>query len=441
MDPRSLALHDDFSFMNMISTSVDPGTTPEASNPPKAPAGEPHRADPHARSLRIALFSGNYNNVVDGPVKALNRLVGYLLDHGHEVRVFAPTVDEPAIAPTGTLISVPSVSIPGRSEYRLAGGIRQRVQTVTNDRAGERYEGRIRDVISRFAPDLIHLSAPDYLGFSALGHARRHAIPAVASFHTRFDTYLQYYGVAFLRPLFIRLMRNFYNRCEHVYVPSQSMADALLADRIGRDVRFWTRGVDQDLFSPSHRDDAWRAAHGFQPGSVVVLFVGRLVLEKGLDVFAEAFERARETIPQLRALVIGDGPERARFEGRLPPDSVFLGYQGGEDLARGYANADIFFNPSITETFGNVTLEAMASGLATVCAEASGSVSLITHGQTGYLGPPAVSGLCGPLVELAQDPETRRRFGDNARRRSSDYDWNAVLDDLVMNYQEAIDRY
>jgi len=403
-------------------------------------------AERSTKPLRIALFSGNYNNVVDGPVKALNRLVGYLLAQGHEVRVFAPEIPAPAIAPTGTLVAVPSIAIPGRGEYRLARTIDAPIERVTNPPtegllADGNPVGSARDVLNAFKPDLIHLSAPDRLGFSALKYANQHGVPAVASFHTRFDTYLQYYGVGFLQPVFLNLMRSFYGRCEHVYVPSMSMGDALRADRIGEDIRLWTRGVDGALFTSDKRDDDWRAHHGLAPDHVAVLFVGRIVLEKGLEMFAETFAAVRETVPGLRALIIGDGPERSRFEGMLPGDSVFLGYQGGEDLARGYANADIFLNPSITETFGNVTLEAMASGVPTVCARASGSVSLIEEAKTGLLGPPTVDGLTGPLRTLALNSDTRRTYGAAARQVADGFDWDEILGGLVENYRAAIAAY
>jgi len=395
------------------------------------------------KPLRIALFSGNYNNVVDGPVKALNRLVGYLLEQGHDVRVFAPEIPAPAITPTGTLVAVPSIAIPGRGEYRLARSIDAPIERVTNPPAegllcDGKPVGTARDILADFKPDLIHLSAPDRLGFSALKYANQNAIPAVASFHTRFDTYLQYYGAGFLQPVLLNLMRSFYGRCEHVYVPSMSMGDALRADRIGEDIRLWTRGVDGALFMPQKRDESWRAGHGLGPDHVAVLFVGRIVLEKGLEVFAKTVGAVREANPNLRALIIGDGPERARFESMLPDDSVFLGYQGGADLARGYANADIFLNPSITETFGNVTLEAMASGLPTVCARASGSVSLIEDKKTGLLGPPTAAGLTEPLRTLAENAQMRAAYGAAARQVADGFNWDEILGGLVENYRAAI---
>lgn len=377
------------------------------------------------RKLRVALFSGNYNYVMDGPVRALNTLVAYLEREGHDVLVFAPTGKTPAFEHSGTLISVPSFAFPGkRSEYRLGLGL----------------HGKTRRILDEFAPDLIHIAAPDYTGFGALNYARRHAIPAVASFHTRFDTYPRYYKMGWLEKHLTSYMRRFYNRCEHVYAPSQSMIDELRRDGIGRDIRQWTRGVDGELFNPAQRDGAWRERHGFTSDDVVVAFVGRLVLEKGIDLFVDAFRRARATSANLKALIVGDGPERDSF-GKMLPEAVFAGYLQGEDLARAYASADLFFNPSITETFGNVTLEAMASGLPSVGAAAAGSQSLIEDGETGYVASPCAESFAEKVALLAADDELRRRFGRTAREHSQRYSWDAVLAELVGHYYEALEGF
>lgn len=377
--------------------------------------------------MRIALFSGNYNYVMDGPVRALNKLIGHLNNRGHETLIFAPTIKEPAFAHEGTLISVPSFAVPGsRSEYRVGLGI----------------HGGVRRQLDAFKPTLIHLSAPDYIGYSALNYARKNKIPAVASFHTRFDTYPRYYGAKWLEKYLTKYMRHFYRRCEHVYPPSQSMADELRRDGIGTDIRLWTRGVEADLFNPSQRDLAWRRAHGVDDDDVLTVFVGRVVLEKGIDVFANAMKIAQDKNPRAKALIVGDGPERPHFETQLP-DGVFVGYQQGKDLARAYASADIFFNPSITETFGNVTLEAMASGLASVCAKASGSLSLVEDGVTGLLSEAeqGAEGFAACLGRLIDDHEMRRALGAQAREKSLEFNWATILDGLIENYRDAISGY
>jgi glycosyltransferase involved in cell wall biosynthesis len=377
------------------------------------------------KKLRVAIFSGNYNYVMDGPVRALNMLVAYLERQGHDVLVFAPVNRRTAFEHAGTLVTIPSVPLPGRrSEYRLGLGL----------------HGSAKRALKEFSPNIIHIAAPDYTGYGALNYARKRGIPAVASFHTRFDTYPRYYNMGWLEKYLTRYMRYFYSRCEHVYTPSHSMTDELRADKIGRDVRLWTRGVDGDLFNPEKRDHEWRLANNFGDEDVVVAFVGRLVLEKGIDIFADAFKRAQNASPNLKALIVGDGPERATFE-TLLPDAVFAGYQQGEGLSRAYASADMFFNPSITETFGNVTLEAMASGLPCVGATAAGSRSLIEDGVTGFVAAPNAAGFAEKIAELGRDSDLRRQMGLAAREQSERFCWDAILAELVSNYHDAIIGY
>jgi len=379
----------------------------------------------NARALRVAVFSGNYNYVMDGPVRALNKLVGHLLERGHEALIFAPTTKTPAFQHEGELVSIPSLALPGsRSEYRLGLGLR----------------GEPLKRLEAFKPDLIQIAAPDVTGFMALKWAEKNGVTPVASFHTRFDTYPRYYGAKWLEKHVTNYMRDFYGRCEHVYAPSQSMVDELKRDGIGRDLRLWTRGVDHALFNPARRDMDWRRAQGFADDDVVVVFVGRVVLEKGIDVFAEAVLLASKQNPKIKALVVGEGPERARFTERLPT-GVFTGYAQGPELARAYASADIFFNPSITETFGNVTPEAMACGLPSVCAAASGSLSLVEDGVTGLLSPPeaGAEGYAGKLLTLAGNEALRAACAAEALRRAAAYSWPAILDGLIAQYREAIE--
>ncbi len=381
------------------------------------------RAQP-GPALRVALFSGNYNYVVDGPVKALNRLVAHIEARGQAALVFAPTTATPAFKHEGELVSVPSVALPGsRSEYRLALGLPKAA----------------RARLDAFRPTIIHVAAPDLLGLGALNYARAKRLPAVASFHTRFDTYPRYYGLRFLEPAVTAYMRRFYARCERVYAPSPSMVDELKRDRIGGDIRLWTRGVDQALFNPRRRDQAWRRSLGFADDDVVVAFVGRLVLEKGVDMFAAAVEAARAERRTVRALIVGDGPARAHFAESLP-HAVFTGHLDGEALARAYASADVFLNPSVTETFGNVTLEAMASGLPAVAAAASGSRSLIADGETGFLIADArsVEGFSSALVALAADSALRAGFSANSLSAARAYEWDAILDGLLDDYRDVV---
>ncbi|MEM9750736.1 MAG: glycosyltransferase family 1 protein [Pseudomonadota bacterium] len=385
---------------------------------------ENHRAN----SLRIALFSGNYNYQRDGANMALNRLVDFMERQGAEVLVFSPTSQEPAFEPAGTLVSVPSAPIPFRSEYRIAFGLPK----------------RIRSQIVDFKPNLIHLSAPDLLGRAALRLSARLGVPAVASFHTRFDTYLRYYGLSMLEPAARGLMRSFYSNCEHVYAPSESVAQTLREQGWGRDVRLWSRGVDHTQFQPERRDMAWRRSMGIADTEVAVAFVGRLVLEKGLECFGRVVDTLRARGVAFRPLIVGDGPERQWMEERMPESAgaVFTGFLEGEDLARAYASADVFFNPSKTETFGNVTLEAMASGLPTVCANATGSRSIVVDGETGYLVETSqANGYADALQRLLQDADLRAAMSASALVRSRDFGWDVVMLGLLAQYEEVLARW
>ncbi len=375
-----------------------------------------------AYAPRVALFSGNYNYLRDGANRALNRLVDYLERQGVAVRVYSPTGDEPAFVHAGDVVSVPSISIPRRKEYRFAMGLPQRV----------------REDLAAFRPNLFHLSAPDYLGYKALQLAKSWDVPVVASVHTRFETYLQYYGFAWLEKYATRYLRNFYTQCEQIYAPTESMAQVLRAERMCGDIRLWSRGVDSALFHPAKRDEDWRAAHGLAPHDIAIAFVGRLVLEKGLGVFADVMQVLRERGVAHKVIVIGDGPERAAFESRLP-GAVFTGFLGDEALARAYASADLFFNPSQTETFGNVTLEAMASGLPSVCAQATGSMSLVLHGVSGFLAEHgAVGEYADYLACLAGNNALRQSFKSAGRERALLHNWDNILQAVLVNYCDVL---
>lgn len=380
---------------------------------------------PLCRPRRVALFSGNYNYVMDGPVRALNKLVAYLESQGVEVLVFAPTAKIAAFEHNGTLVSVPSVALPGRGEYRLGLGLPRSV----------------RKQLKTFAPDLIHLAAPDILGHRALTWAERNGIPAVASFHTRFDTYPRYYKMAWLEKHVTAFMRRFYQRCEEIYAPSPCMADILQEQNMARSIGIWSRGVDAKLFNPSRRSTQWRRDHGINSNEQVVTFVGRLVLEKGLDVFADTIDLMKERGHKVRALVVGDGPERDAFQARMP-DAVFTGYLKGKDLATAYASSDVFFNASVTETFGNVTLEAMACGLPAVCANATGSRSLIKHGVNGFLADSvSAPDFAEHLGRILSDPDLCAQLASASHDRSLNYHWDRVLGGLYHQYCHVLTHY
>lgn len=375
------------------------------------------------RPVRVALFSGNYACTEDGANKTLNRLVGHLQSQaGMDVRIYSPTSPVPAFPYVGELISVPSFQIPTRPDYRIATGLPTRLQ----------------DDVRAFRPDIIHLSAPDLLGSSALRLARRIGVPVVATLHTLFDTYLDYYHLGWFKPLLQSRLRAFYSACDYVLVPNPSIAERMRIEAPSARVEVWARGVDAALFNPGRRNEAWRLSQGFAPDRPVVVFLGRVVMEKGLAVFADTIQSLERAHGPVSVLVIGDGPALPWFRERLP-DAVFTGFLSGEALATALAGGDIFFNPSSTETFGNVNLEAMASGLAMVCADAPNSQALLRHGHSGLLCPPLdIPAFHAALASLLDDPLRRANLSREAHHRSASFRWSQIMDQIVDVYRDAI---
>lgn len=374
--------------------------------------------------LRIALFTGNYNHIEDGVSRTLGRLVQYLIGEGHSVLVVGPTIDNPLDQP-GTFAAAPSVPIPGRPEYRFTTGFPRPLQRR----------------VEEFRPDIIHIATPDVLGHRALRWATSRGLPVVSTYHTHFASYLDYYRVGVLEPALWSVARRFYNRCDEVYVPTPAMESALRTHGVTSTLRLWPRGIERDRFSPAARSEAWRAAYGISPDDVVVVFVSRLVKEKGLDVFVKTIHGLQARDVPVQALVVGDGPERESLQASLP-EAVFTGHLGGDRLATAYASSDVFLFPSETETFGNVTLEAMASGLPIVAADAAGSGSLVADGVTGLLCPPRdVDAFTAATARLAVDAALRSRFASDGRAASKEYDWSSVLSLMVVYYRETVQKH
>ncbi len=381
-------------------------------------------AEPEAplADLRIALFSGNYNYVRDGANQALNRLVGYLLRQGANVRVYSPTIPEPAFPATGDLVSVPSIAFPGRGEYRFPLAL----------------SPRLRADLKAFAPNVVHIASPDIVAHRAVTWARRRKLAVLASVHTRFETYFRYYNMAWLEPVVEALLRRLYRRCDALVAPSESMAQVLRDQRMNYDIDIWSRGVDRDLFNPGLRSMEWRRSLGIGDEEIVVGFHSRLVMEKGLDVFSDTIDELRRRSVVHRTLIVGDGPARDWLEARLP-NAIFAGFMAGQDLGKAVASMDVLFFPSTTETFGNVTLEAMACSLPVVAAAATGSESLVANGKSGRLiAPGAITQFADALESYIGDAELRAKHGAAGEKRARDFSWDRINQAVADTYVRLI---
>jgi glycosyltransferase involved in cell wall biosynthesis len=376
-----------------------------------------------APELRVALFTGNYNYIKDGVALTLNRLVAHLERRGIPVLVFAPVAQAPAFDSVGELVPVPSIPIPTRSEYRIALGL----------------PPSARERLKAFRPTLFHIAVPDILGYRALRLAEKWQVPVVSSFHTRYDTYLKFYGLSALERIGQNYFRSFYARCRVVYPPSQSMAETLRAEGLARNIEVWARGIDASVFSPAKRSIKWRQTQGIADDELIISFVGRLVKEKNTGLLADIYGELLRRGLKFRAMLVGNGPEEQRLRAALP-EAVFAGFLHGEDLARAYASSDIFLFPSESETFGNVTLEAMASGLPAVCANATGSRSLVVEGETGYCveASKGAAAFADKLAALLTDPLLRQRMAAAGRARAQLFNWDAIMDGLIASYRRVL---
>jgi glycosyltransferase involved in cell wall biosynthesis len=263
-------------------------------------------------------------------------------------------------------------------------------------------------------PDAIYVATEGPLGWSALRAARKLGIPAATGFHTRFDRYMRDYGMAFLQPVALRWMRRFHNHADATLVPTREL-QSFLQDNGFDDVVLLPRAVDTTLFDPRKRDAALRRSWGLADHAVAVIHVGRIAAEKNLALLVRAFRELQRCQPGARLVWVGDGPAREHLQ-REHPDFVFCGVQRGEALARHFASGDLFAFPSLSETFGNVTLEAMASGVATVAFDYGAAREHLRDGLHGAaVAPGDDDAFVDALLRIGNDAGLRSSMGRAAR--------------------------
>ncbi len=299
----------------------------------------------------------------------------------------------------------------------------------------------VLEAVEARAPRVVHVATPGPIGVCGLVAARLLDLPLVGSYHTELGPYTLHLTRDLLVAQAMDLWVDwFYRQCRIVLAPTNAVADALRA-RGHDDVRVWGRGVDTGRFSPSRRNDVLRAQL-LDGGDVLLLSVGRLSEEKRVGVLLEAFARVREDVPSARLAVVGDGPARAALQAAAPPGTRFLGELHGEPLAEVYASADVFCFPSTTDTFGQVILEAGASGLAVVAARAGGATELVRPRETGLLvAPDDARALAAALREAVLDDALRARLGEHARADACRRTWAAADRELIGGYRAAFDAH
>jgi phosphatidylinositol alpha 1,6-mannosyltransferase len=373
--------------------------------------------------MRIALFSEVYRPMVSGVSLVLQRLVAALEQRGHVVRVYAPEYPlEPGALDEGNIFRVPS----------------RRLFLYPDVRWGFPDWAAIRDDFAAFRPDVVHVATEFAMGATGIRLAREFEVPVVASAHTDYERYASRYHLEWLVPAGWRYLRWFYGHATRVLCPSRPYERHLHLRGV-RHTAIWSRGVDRAQFGPHQRDDAVRSAFGLAPGQPMVLYVGRLAAEKNLDLLLEAWQQLGPGEDGARLVLVGAGPLEAELRSATPPGVIVAGVRTGAALAACYASADLFVFPSSTETFGNVLLEAMASGIPSIAVRAGGVLDFAEDNVNAWLvEPDRADALAEGMALLLSDAARRHRLASGGVATAASRDWHTIFTGVVHEYERAL---
>ncbi|MGD2047528.1 MAG: glycosyltransferase family 1 protein [Gemmatimonadota bacterium] len=375
--------------------------------------------------MKIALFTDTYPEDVNGVAKTLGFLVRHAAERGHEVALVTTRVsDEPEPA-ASIHRQLPGIPVPMYPELQLARGL---------DRKGRR-------MLEAFAPDVVHVATESTVGFSGRRWALSNHIPLVTSFHTNFPAYLPDYHMGPLEPVLWRYLRWFHSRSTTTFCPSRDTLEMLRDWGFHPRLEVWGRGVETELFSPARRSR--EARERIAPGADrILVYVGRLAAEKRVDFLLDAFLRVRDALDDRIALVfVGDGPAGERLRAREEEGVHFTGFLRGAPLAEAFAAADLFVFASDTETFGNVVLEAISSGVPAVTVDRGGVTETVIPGRTGVLVPPGdLDAFAGACIDLLRNEGRRRQLAAGARAEALTRRWDEILDGVLDGYAVAVGK-
>jgi len=365
-------------------------------------------------TLHVTLVTETFPPEINGVANTLGRLCDGLRLRGHRVELVRPRQNHDHGHPSDDdLLLCRGWPIPGYPGLQW----------------GQSSMHKLLRRWTRQRPDVLYIATEGPLGLSALRAARRLGIAVISGFHTNFQQYSNQYGLGFIARALTNYLRWFHNRSQMTVVPSVSQKLELGRRGFER-VELLSRGVDSQLFHPSKRSAALRESWGLKAGDIAVLHVGRLAPEKNLGLLKTSFEALQAEHPRrsFKLIIVGDGPQRAMLEQQVP-EAIFCGTQRGETLATHFASGDVFVFPSLTETFGNVVLEALASGLGVIAYDEAAAAQHIRHGHNGALAMPGdEEAFIDAARWMLEDSETLRRVRLNARQHASRQGWNAIID-------------
>ncbi len=387
---------------------------------------------PQRRSLRVAVVTETYPPEVNGVAATIARVVEGLCRRGHELQLVRPRQQaQGEVDDAGAVDADPAHRL---SEVLMRGLPIPRYPQLTMGLPSRR---ALLGLWTRQRPDVVHLVTEGPLGGSALAAATQLKLPVVSDFRTNFHAYSRHYGMAWLHRPIMGYLRRFHNRSDCTMVPTESLRQELAAYGFQR-LRVVARGVDTLLFDPACRSGELRRRWGAGDDTPVLLYVGRLAPEKNLDALVRTSVAMRAQRPGLKLVLVGDGPSRAALQLRLP-QAVFAGLRHGADLAAHYASADLFLFPSLTETFGNVVPEAMASGLPVLAYDCAAAAQLVRTGETGWLAAPGdEAALQAHACRALADLDALRALGRRARAVAQRLGWERIVGLIEAEYDAAM---
>jgi len=360
---------------------------------------------------RVSIVTETFPPEINGVAHTLSQLATGLSCLGNQIQLVRPRQgrEQSPVKEDFETIYAPGLPIPGYKELRFGLPIKQ----------------RLLDAWQEQRPDVVYIATEGPLGSSALNAARKLNIPVASGFHTRFDHYTQHYGIGWLESITRGYLRRFHNRCQLTLVPTRELQEKLEGQGF-QNTALVARGVDTQLFSPGRRDEGLRRDWGLMPHDMALIYIGRLAAEKNLKLAVEAWQETLHHTPSARLILVGDGPMRGALQ-KDYPDIIFCGMHRGESLARHYASGDLFLFPSLSETFGNVVIEAMASGLPVLGYRDAAVREYIRDGENGLsIERNNREAYIQATVELSQNHAQVMRMGKQARSDSQSLDWSNI---------------
>jgi glycosyltransferase involved in cell wall biosynthesis len=377
-------------------------------------------------SLRVAIVTETYPPEVNGVAMTIYRMVIGVLERGHRVQLIRPRQvrhHQPVKSELLEEVLLASMPIPGYAGLRIG------LPATT----------RLTRLWAKERPDIVHVVTEGPLGWSAVKAALKLNAPCSTDFHTNFHSYSKHYGAAWLKRPIAAYLRAIHNRADCTLVPTKELRDELAREGLNG-LRVVARGVDTQLFHPERRSALLRQTWRVEPDQPVVIYVGRLAAEKNLPLVVEAFAAMRSVRPDARLVFVGDGPERAALQA-AHPEFVFAGMRREEELAAYYASGDILLFPSVTETYGNVTVEAMASGLAVIAYDYAAASEHIRHGHNGLVAAfDDAAEFMSLAANLVNDAPRIKQFGLRARATAERIDWRDINDEFEATLLEVASR-